>query len=170
MPGARSAPTDGSPFNRTVRGVVLNENMERRVNDRACRPPARSIRISGRLHLIDLEPDRVGIRATNGVDWTCRYPNHLEAEIKALLGETVWVQGAGQETGAQRGSLEIEELQAVGKFEQNELFSYERVPLDALRDAQGIMSATGPEAHQLPADVSDEQLDAYLADILGSDD
>jgi len=149
------------------RRVVFDEAKEREVIERTHRQEARSMSISGRLHFIDLEPDRIGIRAADGIDWTCRYPEPLEDEVRRLLGETVWARGVGQVTGAQRGTLDIEELQSVGPYEQSELFSYERIPLSALAEAQGISGPTLADALTLPSDVTDEQLDGYLADILG---
>ncbi|MGH3026473.1 MAG: hypothetical protein ACRDLR_08520, partial [Gaiellaceae bacterium] len=65
--------------------------------------------------MIDLEPPhKVAIRAINGVDWLCRYDPSLEERVKALLDSTVWARGMGILTGAQRGSLEIEEIHAAG--------------------------------------------------------
>jgi hypothetical protein len=153
---------------RAKRRVVLDEVKERKVAERARRVgAARKVSISGRLHAIDLEPERVGIRATDGVDWVCRYPPELEADVTRLLGATVWARGIGQLTGAQRGSLDIKDLQSVGPFEQSELFTFERVPLHDLLEAQGIAGPTGPEAFDLPGDLTDDQVDAYVADVLG---
>ena len=146
--------------------VVIDERTEERLSRRTRSQGASKVSISGRLHAIDLEPDRVGIRATDGVDWSCRYPEELEEEVAHMLGENVWARGVGQKTGAGRGTLDLEELQAVGPFEQTELFTWERVPLDALLAEQGIRGPTAPEALALPGDVTDEQLDTYLAELL----
>src|SRR5450755_2480296 len=53
---------------------------------------------SGRLHLLDLEPDRLGIRTASGVEWSCRYPEALEDRAKSLLDRIVWVAGSGRLT------------------------------------------------------------------------
>ena len=35
--------------------------------------------ISGRLHQVDFEPDKLAIRASDGVDWVCSFPKELGA-------------------------------------------------------------------------------------------
>ena len=114
--------------------------------ERSKRPGARAVRVSGRLHAIDLEPGRIGIPATDGIDWLCRYTPELEQKLLALIGERVWVRGVGQLTGSQRGSLEIEHVEPIAPFEQSELFTYERVPLATLLSEQQIEGPTELEA------------------------
>ncbi len=63
--------------------------------------------VSGRLHLIDVEPDRVGIRAPNGVEWSCHYPEELEERIKQLIDRAVVVTGRGRKFSALRGTMTI---------------------------------------------------------------
>ncbi len=118
--------------------------------------------------MIDLEPPhKVAIRAINGVDWLCRYDPSLEERVKALLDSTVWARGMGILTGAQRGSLEIEEIHAAGDSEQSPLFTYERVPLEDLMSEQGIVGPQGEATQTLPPDLSESEVDEYLHAILG---
>lgn len=49
--------------------------------------------VSGWLHALDLEPDRIGVRSPQGIDWTCTYPEGLEEQVKALMDEVVVVEG-----------------------------------------------------------------------------
>ncbi|HEX6703070.1 MAG TPA: hypothetical protein VF101_20260 [Gaiellaceae bacterium] len=143
------------------RRVVIDrervESLERRVERR---PPQR-LRISGRLHMIDLEPDRVGIRAANGVDWTCSYPHELEEKVRALVGKNVWARGVGSELGGAKGSLTIAEIDAVGEYEQTRLFTFERVPLDDLMAEQGIRGPQGTISI-VPPEVTDEEFERFL--------
>lgn len=105
------------------------------------RPQAQTI--TGLLHAIDLEPDKVGIRTPSGVDWTCRYPEVLEREVLAVLGSRVWAQGCGQLQSSRSGSLELEKIRAVNEFEQTELFTGPAVPLGELIEQQGVDGAQG---------------------------
>jgi hypothetical protein len=128
---------------------------------RARRQQPRQTRISGRLHMIDVEPDRVGIRAGDGVDWTCTYPEELEKTVKALIDTNVSARGVGQRLGASRGTLALESIQPVGEYEQTELFTFERVPLDELMRQQGIRGPQGG-ASILPDDLTDDEVDAFV--------
>ena len=150
----------------TPRSVLVDERRVTQLRERARQRGVRTIRLSGRLHMIDVEPPvKVGIRSSDGVEWICRYPESLEPRVKALLDENVWVRGRGVLTGAQRGSLEVEEIRPVGEYPQSPLFTFARVPLDELMADQGVR---GPQGHVslVPADVSDEELDSFLDAVL----
>lgn len=54
--------------------------------------------VSGRLHLIDLEPGRIGIRTPTGVEWSCRYGEELEETVKKLIDKVVVADGEGRLT------------------------------------------------------------------------
>jgi hypothetical protein len=141
--------------------VVIDEKRIRRLEERARRREARPLVVSGRLHRIELEPDKVGIRSPSGVDWTCRYPEELEQEIKGLLDTIVSARGVGSQISAQRGTMTIQEIQAVPQFEQTPFFTYETAPLEALMARQGIEARRGP-VPILPEGLSDEELDDFL--------
>ena len=144
---------------------VIDERVDANLHERALRKGPRGMSLSGRLHLIDVEPDRIGIRAPDGVEWSCKYPAELEPAVKALLDENVWARGTGQLTGAQRGSVNIVELQPVGVVEQTPLFTYERVELADLMEQQGVVGPPVDDSAGLSDDLSDEQIDSYLAAV-----
>lgn len=153
---------------RTVRKVAIDAKVERRLEKRARRMEPRPVRVSGRLHLIDLEPPyRVGIRASDGTEWLCRYPPNLENRVKGLLDARVWAKGVGNLTGAQRGSLEISDIQPVASgLEQTEMFTLEPVALEDLMLQQGISGPTAKQALVLSAELSDEEIEGYLAVLI----
>lgn len=120
--------------------------------------------ISGRLHLLDLEPDRLGIRTASGVEWSCRYPEALEERVKAMLDRIVWAEGDGKLTSPLRGSMTIERIESVD-VEQSTLFTATPVDEDELLARQGISAPQGLAALSY-ADWDDETDDAYLAALL----
>jgi hypothetical protein len=121
--------------------------------------------IAGRLHLVDLEPDRVGIRTAAGVEWACRYPEELEERIKGLIDRIVWAEGQGTMTTPLRGAMTIVRIEAV-ESEQSALFTLIPVDEDVLLSRQGIAAPQGLEALADP-DWEDDTDDAYLAALLG---
>jgi len=147
--------------------VVIDESTERVLQERTSRRQPRMLRVSGRLHLIDLEPYRVGIRDTEGIEWTCQYTEELTPKVKALLDANVWVRGVGRITAARRGSLTLEEIHALDEFEQPALFTYEPVPVDDLMLQQGISGPPPSGALALPDGLTEEQVDEYFAAVLG---
>jgi hypothetical protein len=120
--------------------------------------------VSGRLHLLDLEPDRLGIRTTAGVEWSCRYPEELEARVKGLLDRIVWVQGSGKLTSPLRGAMSIERIEPVD-VEQSMLFTSAPVDEDELLARQGIDAPQGLDA-LTDREWDDETDGAYLAALL----
>lgn len=122
-------------------------------------------RVSGRLHLLDLEPDRLGIRTANGAEWSCRYPEELEQRIMGLLDRIVWIEGSGRLTGPLRGSMTIERIESVDEGEQTALFTHAPLGEDELLARQGITAPQGIEAISDP-DWDDGADDAYLAALL----
>jgi hypothetical protein len=119
---------------------------------------------SGRLHLLDLEPDRLGIRTASGVEWSCRYPEALEQRVKNLLDRIVWVQGSGRLTSPLRGVMTIERIEPVD-MEQSALFTAAPVDEEELLARQGITTPQGLQSLSDP-EWSDETDDAYLAALL----
>ncbi|MCP9492045.1 MAG: hypothetical protein MSC31_19540 [Solirubrobacteraceae bacterium MAG38_C4-C5] len=139
---------------------------------RLARPPASGPAavesVSGRLHAVNLEPDRMAIRSGDGVEWACRYEEALEPKVRSLLGEVVWARGEGRLTGPLRGSMRVEGIEPVVHGRQTELFTPERVPLDVLLERQGIGSPQGLDALEDDAWVGDDADERYLAAMTGS--
>jgi hypothetical protein len=133
-------------------------------------PEARPQAIVGLLHAIDLEPDKVGIRAASGVEWSCRYPADLEDEVLKLIGSRVWVRGSGRATSARSGTLEIDEIHLVPEHEQTSLFTGAPVPLDKLMSSQHVERPQGLMALADPEWPDDEESDRFLEAILSDGD
>lgn len=120
--------------------------------------------VSGRLHLLDLEPDRLGIRTAAGVEWSCRYPGALEERVKSLLDRVVWVEGSGKLTSPLRGAMSIERIESV-EVEPSALFTTAPVDEDELLARQGIAAPQGLDSLS-EARWDDEADDVYLAALL----
>lgn len=121
--------------------------------------------VSGRLHMLDLEPDRLGIRTARGVEWSCRYPEQLEQRAKSLLDRVVWAEGIGRLTSPLRGSMTIERIEPVDELDQSALFTTEPVDEKHLLVQQGIAAPQGLDALSDP-EWDEETDDAYLAALL----
>jgi hypothetical protein len=117
--------------------------------------------ISGFLHRLDLEPDKIGIRAADGVAWTADYPEELEGKILSLVGQVVWATGQGQLQGPRRGAMKIDAIESAEPGEQSALFSKERISEDELAARQGIEGPQGLD--RLGVSEWTEEDDAYLA-------
>jgi hypothetical protein len=143
---------------------------EARVDELASRRPKREklvTQISGRLTMVDIEPPfRVAIRATNGAKWNCRYPPELEPRVTQLLKKHVVARGAGVAVSQARGYFEIEQLEELEEFSQTELFTVERVPLEALVREKRLHGAQGWDAFADPNWEDDESSEAYLEALL----
>jgi hypothetical protein len=124
----------------------------------------------GLLHAIDLEPDKVGIRAASGLEWSCRYPAELESEVLTLIGSRVWARGTGRATSARSGSLEIAEIHAVPEYEQTSLFTGPAVSLAELMTAQRVDRPQGLSVLADPDWSDDEESDRFLEAILSDGD
>jgi hypothetical protein len=147
---------------RPRRSALIDHDVVAGLERRVAKQREKMLRISGRLHMIDLEPDRIGIRAPNGVDWSCSYPSELEDEVKSLVDSNVAARGVGRLVSPAKGTLRIEDIRPVGEFEQTPLFAFEQVAVADLIAQQGIRAPRGPVSI-LPADVDDEDVDAFLA-------
>ena len=101
--------------------------------------------VTGVLHAIDLEPDKVAIRTPSGVDWTCEYQPALEREVLGLIGHRVLAAGRGHATSPRAGTLQLDKIRALPEPEQTQLFTGPVVPLEALKEEQGI---TRPQGNQ----------------------
>jgi hypothetical protein len=150
---------------RPRRQVVIDERRVAALRERVREPVPRLLRVSGRLHMIDLEPDRVGIRARDGIDWICSYKDELENAVRALVGMNVWARGTGQVISAARGTMRISEIHAIGEYAQTPLFTFERVPVEQLMLEQGIEGPQG-KVSIVPDDLSDEEVDLFFDAII----
>jgi hypothetical protein len=125
--------------------------------------PAGEVRsVSGRLHLLDVEPDKLAIRSSNGVDWTCKYPEELEARITRLMDRVVWAEGSGLLTSPQRGTMTIDRIEPIELGDQSTLFTSQPVPDEDLLASQGIGGPQGLAALADP-EWDDDADDPYLA-------
>jgi hypothetical protein len=102
--------------------------------------------VSGRLHQVDFEPDRLAIRASDGVDWICSFPEELEDQIAILVNRLVWANGEGTLRSARRGTMALSAIGAVEQGVQTRLFSAERISDQDLVATQGITAPQGLDA------------------------
>jgi hypothetical protein len=123
---------------RKRRRVVIDEARIEDLRERKPRHPKVVTQVAGRLHMIDVDPLRVGIRAADGVEWTCRYAPELEPRVRELLKLSVIAAGEGVVTSAGRGEFEIRSVEAVGDYGQTQLFAFDRRPLEDLLASQGV--------------------------------
>ncbi len=123
--------------------------------------------VSGRLHLLDVEPDKLAIRTSSDMDWICSYPEQLETSITRLVGQIVWAQGSGHLTSPQRGTMTIERIEPAGQADQSPLFTVKPISDADLLISQGIR---GPQGLGDLADPEwdDETDSAYLAALTGA--
>jgi len=146
--------------------LVVDSDLLDRIARARSNPADEEVRsVSGRLHLLDLEPDRLGIRTANGAEWSCRYPAELEERAKSLLDRIVWVEGSGKLTSLLRGSMTIERIESVDEVDQSPLFTVEPVDENELLARQGITVPQGLDAFADP-EWEDETDEAYLAALL----
>ncbi len=144
--------------------------LDRERIDRARSAPrvAESVsRISGRLHLIDLEPDRVGVRSPQGVDWTCEFHESLKDTVKHLIDEIVIVEGEGELTTSKTGRMVVDAIRRAVDHEQPALFTSEWVDPREVAASQAVSS---PQGLSVLADTEwghDEEDDRFLDYVLG---
>ncbi|MGA8744577.1 MAG: hypothetical protein WB507_01780 [Solirubrobacterales bacterium] len=99
--------------------------------------------ISGRLHQVDFEPDKLAIRASDGVDWVCSFPKELEHQVAVLVNRLVWSNGEGALQSARRGTMKLLAIRPVEQGVQTGLFSGEPISDEDLAAAQGITAPQG---------------------------
>ena len=126
--------------------------------------PSRVASVSGRLHRVDFEPDRLAIRASDGVDWDCSFPAALEDQVAALVNRLVWASGEGVLRSPRRGSMTLEAIRAVEQGTQTPLFTAEPVPDAQLGIEQGVLAPQGLDA--LAPEQWSEADDAYLRALI----
>jgi hypothetical protein len=124
-------------------------------------PPRLVASISGRLHQVDFEPDRLAIRASDGVDWICTFSQEFEPRIEGLVNRLVWARGSGVQQSPRRGSMTLSAIDAIELGIQTSLFSGEPISSADLAAAQNISQPQGLEAIGV-SEWTDAD-DAYLA-------
>jgi hypothetical protein len=142
--------------------VVIDGARLERIRKAASSPPTPEVEtISGRLHQVDFEPDKLAIRASDGVDWVCEYPEELEAQIETMVNRLVWGRGVGALLSPRRGTMKLVEIKRIEQGMQTDLFSSELVSDEQLAAEQGIHGPQGLAA--LAAAEWTDADDAYLA-------
>ncbi|HSS31747.1 MAG TPA: hypothetical protein VLL27_00515 [Solirubrobacterales bacterium] len=124
-------------------------------------PPKVVTSISGRLHQVDFEPDRLAIRTSDGVDWSCDFSETLEQQVEALVNRLVWASGDGTLQSPQRGKMELIEIKGIEQGLQAGLFSGDPVSDEDLAAAQGVTGPQGLDA--IAANEWTDEDDAFLA-------
>jgi hypothetical protein len=165
----RAAGSDGSvtialPDTASQPLLVNTELLDRVANASTGTEQSPVTTVSGRLHLLDLEPDRLGIRTAGGVEWLCKYPESLEERVKAMLDRVVWVVGSGTLTSPLRGTMTISRIESVD-LEQSPLFTIEQIDEHVLASQQGISAPQGLSSLAVP-DWDDASDEPYLAALL----
>jgi hypothetical protein len=156
--GSRQAP----------RVVIDQERMKR------LQPGSRSedipTSVTGRLHMIEVDQPgrRVGIRAQDGVDWTCSYPDEMHLIITTLIERLVRVEGVGRRVTAATGRLAITRLEPIPEHTQDVLFTVATVPLEQLLTEQQIDRPQGLDALVDEHWEDDEESRLFLEATLGS--
>jgi len=149
-----------------IPGVVLDR--ERIARARTAPPVSRSVsRISGRLHLVDLEPDRLGVRSPQGVDWTCEFDETLRETVKHLIDEIVIVEGEGQMATSTTGRMEIAAIHPVLAHEQSALFTSEWVDPREVAAAQAVLAPQGLSGLADTEWGNDDEAERFLKYVLG---
>ena len=155
---------------RQARRIVIDEKTMAKLRRPVDEETERTLKVVGRLHMIEAEPParRVGIRAQDGIDWTCSYPDALHALVTQLIERLVRVEGHGRRLTPATGRLRLEKLDAVPEHLQDELFTLEPVPVEELRAQQAVARPQGLSA--LSADEWDDDDEAnrrFLEATLG---
>lgn len=161
--GSLSVEFSGTKAGRfTGRPVRIDVGRIKRIRAAREAPVPKSVTsISGRLHQVDFEPDRLAIRSSDGVDWSCDFPESLEQQVEALVNRLVWAAGAGSLSSPQRGRMKLSDIKGIEQGLQTGLFSGEPVSHAELAAAQGIAGPQGLDA--LGIEQWTDADEAYLA-------
>lgn len=147
LDGARRSIGDDASFGVRVEGsrlerarVEIDQTRMQRLKGPVKEEGESAVTVAGQLHRIEVDqPGRhVGIRAQNGVDWTCTYGDELHELVTTLIERLVRVEGVGRKVTALTGRLRIDRLTSVPEHTQEPLFSVKPVPIERLREEQGI--------------------------------
>jgi hypothetical protein len=127
-------------------------------------PPARSMAVHGRLHLLEFEqPMRAEVRAADGVNWACTYDEELEPRVVSLAKSNVRAKGVGRKTGPKSGTMQLERIDPLPEIDQASLFTVETIPTQELQREQGVVRPQGLATLQDPDWVDDDASREYLA-------
>jgi hypothetical protein len=155
--------------NERTRRVVIDENRIQRLQRAKPASAEALVIVVGRLHMIEADPPsrRVGIRAQDGLDWSCTYPDQLHPIVTRLVERLVRVAGHGRRISAATGRLRIETLDPISEHAQDVLFTTETAPLSQLREEQKITRPQGLEALGDREWTDDDQSRRFLEATLG---
>jgi hypothetical protein len=176
LAGAQRAMGDDGSFGIAVSDggqiprVVIDPDRVNELRQAAAEPVDAKLTVTGRLHMIeaDLPNRRVGIRAQDGTDWTCTYPDELHAVVTKLVERLVRVSGTGRRTGAVSGRFRIETLDAIEEVAQETLFTVDTIPDAQLRAEQRIDAPQGLSTLVDEDWKDDEEGRRFLEATLGS--
>jgi hypothetical protein len=159
----------GEADNRPPAKVVIDEDLVKRLQRPADDTQDATIRVTGRMHMIEVDPPnrRVGIRAQDGIDWTCSYPDEMHALVTTLIERLVVIEGTGRRVTPATGRLRIE---PIPEHAQDALFTVERVGVEQLRAEQAIDHPQGLDALVDDEWEDDEASRLFLDATLGSAD
>jgi hypothetical protein len=154
---------------RHVPKVVIDEERMKRLQQSEPDSTDASVTVIGRLHMIEADPPsrRVGIRAQDGIDWTCTYPDSLHPVVTKLIERLVRVSGTGRRMTAATGRLRIERLDPIPEPAQDPLFTDAPVPVAQLRADQEIAGPQGLAAFVDDEWTDDEESRRFLEATLG---
>jgi hypothetical protein len=150
--------------------VLIDAQRVKQLQQREPDPTESSQSVTGRLHLIEADPPnrRVGVRAQDGVDWTCTYPDHLHGVVTRLIERLVRITGTGRRMTAATGRLHIDAVEPIPQYDQDALFTFETVPTAQLRAQQEIEQAQGLDAFVDDHWTDDEEGRRFLEATLGT--
>lgn len=138
------------------RRVVIDAERMRRLQPPEPDTGERTVTVIGRLHLIEADQPyrRVGVRAQDGIDWACTYPDELHPVVTKLIERLVRVTGEGRRLTTKTGKLRIAHLDPIPEHTTDPLFTEAPLSFDQLRADQHI---AGPQG--LASLVDDEWVD-----------
>ena len=172
---ARRATGEDGSFGVTITGdrevprVLFDEMTMERLHRPDPDSTEAAVTVTGRLHMIEADPPnrRVGIRAQDGVEWRCTYPDHLRPLVTTLIERLVRISGTGRRHACAAGRLRIDGLDPLPEHTQDELFTVETIPLTQLRAEQAIEGPQGLDALVDENWEDDEESRLFLEATLG---
>lgn len=176
LSSARKSMGEDGSFGVAVRGdrqvsrVLIDRNRIKRLHRPEAETEDATVNVTGRLHMIEADPPsrRVGIRAQDGIDWACTYPDHLHPVVTTLIERLVRITGSGRRMTAATGRLHIERLDAVPEHAQDALFTIDTIPAAQLRAEQQIGTPQGLGAFVDDEWQDDEESRLFLEATLGT--